>query len=126
MVGREMKRRFISITLLFIALFWLVQARSSGAAQDEPRQIVITAKKFAYEPNEITLKKGEPVEFVFKGKDASHGLRASELNLDLQVSKGGTVKAQVTPDRIGEFSGQCSIFCGMGHGGMVIKIHVVD
>ena len=33
---------------------------------------------------------------------------------------------QFTPDKAGDFVGHCSVFCGSGHGGMMLTLHVVD
>ena len=95
-------------------------------AESTPRRVEVTAKRFAFEPTEITLKKGEPVDLVLKSQDVPHGLRFRELKLDVHVSKGGTTEAHFTPDQTGTFIGHCSVFCGMGHGSMTLKLHVVD
>lgn len=94
-------------------------------AQAAPKRIEITAKKFNYTPGEITVKKGEPVVLVLKSEDVGHGLRIREFGVNLQVKKGGTAEAQFTPDKAGNFTGHCSVFCGSGHGSMTFKIHVV-
>ena len=95
-------------------------------AQAAPRRIEVTAKRFAFEPGEITLKKGQPVVLVLESKDAAHGLRFRDLNIDVKVRAGGTTEVQFTPDKTGDFVGHCSVFCGSGHGGMVLTLHVVD
>jgi cytochrome c oxidase subunit II len=95
-------------------------------AENTPRRIEVTAKRFEFAPAEITLKKGEPVDLVLKSTDVPHGLRFRELNVDLKVSKGGTSEVRFTPNRTGTFVGHCSVFCGSGHGSMALKLHVVD
>jgi len=121
-----MKRNFTSLALLVFTLVWVVQARSSGTTPNEPRQIVVTAKRFAYAPSEITLKKGEPVDLVLKSADVPHGLRITELGVDLMATKHNAAETKFTPDTTGDFTGHCSVFCGEGHGGMAITIHVTD
>lgn len=96
------------------------------AAQDNPRTIEVTAKRFAYEPNEITVKKGEPVILLVKSEDVAHGLRFRDLNLDAKVAKGGTAQLRFTPEKTGDFVGHCSVFCGSGHGAMTLTLHVVN
>ncbi|HSY35857.1 MAG TPA: cupredoxin domain-containing protein [Acidobacteriaceae bacterium] len=95
-------------------------------AQAAPRRIEVTAKRFEFAPAEITLKKGQPVVLVLEGKDTAHGLRFRELNLDVKVRAGGTTEVQFTPDKTGDFIGHCSVFCGSGHGSMMLTLHVVD
>jgi len=95
-------------------------------AEPAPRRIEVTAKRFSFEPAEITLKKGEPVVLVLKSLDVPHGLRFRELKVEVKVGKGGTAEVYFTPNRTGTFIGHCSVFCGSGHGSMTLKLHVVD
>jgi cytochrome c oxidase subunit II len=98
----------------------------SAAPQVSPRTIEVTARRFAFAPGEISLKKGQPVILVLKSSDVAHGLRFRELNLDVKVNKGGTTEMRFTPDKAGNFVGHCSVFCGSGHGAMTLTLHVVE
>jgi cytochrome c oxidase subunit II len=93
---------------------------------DAPRRIEVSVKKFAYTPSEITLKKGEPVVLVLTTTDVSHGLKFKELGLDTKFSKGKPGELAVTPDKVGDFVGHCSVFCGSGHGSMTLTLHVTE
>ena len=95
-------------------------------AQGDPRKIEITARRFAFEPAEITLIKGQPVVLTVKSTDVAHGIRFRELNVDVSVHARGTAEARFTPAKTGDFVGHCSVFCGAGHGTMALKLHVVD
>ncbi len=95
-------------------------------SQMEPHEIVVTAKRFEFDPATITLKKGEPVELVLKSQDVPHGLKFRELGVEVKASKGKTGEVEFTPERIGEFVGHCSVFCGRGHGSMSLTLHVVE
>ena len=115
--------------MLMILLGGLLMASfsvSTVGGQAAPKTINITAHRFTYDPDEITLKKGEPVVLVVKSEDVPHGLRIKELNVDLKIPAHGTAQAQFTPDKAGDFVGQCSVFCGSGHGSMKITLHVVE
>ena len=92
----------------------------------EPKRIEITARRFSYEPGEITLKKGQPVVLVLKSMDVAHGLRLRELNVDAKIPAGGTKEVQLTPQKTGNFVAHCSVFCGPGHGSMALKVNVVQ
>lgn len=96
------------------------------SAQDAPKRVEVTAKRFTYEPSEITVKKGQPVVLVIKSLDVAHGLRFRDLNLNAKVKKGGSTELRFTPDKTGDFVGHCSVFCGSGHGGMTLTLHVTD
>ena len=98
---------------------------ASDARSDTPRRIEITAKRYSFQPAEITVKKGEIVDLVLTSSDVAHGVRVRELNLDLRAGKGKTVDVNFTPEKTGTFVGHCSVFCGSGHGRMTLTIHVV-
>jgi cytochrome c oxidase subunit 2 len=117
----------LMLMILFVGIMITAVARSRALhAQSEPRRIEVAAKRFAFEPGEITLKKGQPVVLVLKSTDVAHGLRFRELNLDIKVEKGGTTELRFTPDKTGDYVGHCSVFCGSGHGAMTLTLHVVD
>jgi cytochrome c oxidase subunit II len=124
--GESMKTKFI-LLVVFVgvvaaALFSTRMVRAQAAA----RRIEVTASRFSYEPGEITLKKGQAVVLVITSKDVAHGLRFRELNLNAKIDKGGSAELSFTPDRAGDFIGHCSVFCGSGHGRMIMTLHVVD
>lgn len=118
-----------SVLLLLMSLpSWMPAryAKVNSSTSVPVRQIEVTAKRFSFEPSTITLKKGQPVVLVLKSLDVTHGLRIRELNIDIKVSKGATGEAQFTPQSTGEFVGQCSVFCGAGHGSMKLTVDVVQ
>ena len=117
-----------SLPMLVFLAFSMASGTGSQAAhaQDAPREIQVIAKRFTYAPSEITLKKGQPVVLVIKSADAAHGLRFRDLNLNAKIDKGGSAQLSFTPDKAGDFIGHCSVFCGSGHGGMTLTLHVVD
>ncbi len=121
-----MKKSFMLLALFLGVVTVSVFSASVVRAQAAPRRIEITAKRFAFDPGEITLKKGQPVVLVLKSMDTTHGLRFRELNLNVKIDKGGTAELAFTPDKTGDFVGHCSVFCGSGHGGMALTLHVVD
>jgi cytochrome c oxidase subunit 2 len=123
---KSMKKKFILMILLGGVLLGTAFSTSIFWAQAAPRTIDITAHRFTYDPDEITLKKGEPVVLVLKSEDVPHGLRIRELNVEVKVGAHGTAQVQFTPDKTGDFVGQCFVFCGSGHGSMAFKLHVVD
>lgn len=96
-----------------------------SAAAPAPRHIEITASRFSFVPADITVKVGEPVDLVLKSDDVSHGLRVRELNINIKASKGKPGEVKFTPPKAGTFVGHCSVFCGSGHGKMILTIHVV-
>lgn len=121
-----MKKKFMQLTLLAGMMATATLIAPAARTQTAPQRVVITSKRFSFEPGEITLKKGQPVVLVLKSTDVAHGLRFRDLNVNVKVSAGGTSEVQFTPDKTGDFVGQCSVFCGSGHGSMNMKLHVVE
>ena len=120
-----MHRKFKGLAIA--ALFVVVSALPLVTpAQSAAKRIEITASQFSFSPGEITLKKGQPVLLVIKSQDVAHGLRVRELNLAVKVNEHGTAQVQFTPQKAGDFVGHCYVFCGRGHGSMVLTFHVVD
>jgi cytochrome c oxidase subunit 2 len=121
-----MQRVQILLALLVGGLIILGHSAPVARAQTVPQRIEITAKRFAFAPGEITLRKGQPVVLVLKSADVAHGLRFRELNVEVKVGAGGTAEVQFTPQKTGDFVGHCFVFCGSGHGSMILTLHVVD
>jgi cytochrome c oxidase subunit II len=118
--------RKLKFLLLIAGVLTLVALARVSFAQAAPRRIEVTAKRFTFDPGEITLKKGEPVVLVLKCADVAHGIRIRELNVEVHAKPGATAEVQFTPDKTGDFTGHCSVFCGAGHGSMAFKVHVVE
>lgn len=113
------------LTAGLFAIFMLGTLASHCRAQ-EPKQIQITAKRYSYEPSEITLKKGETVVLIFTASDTTHGIEIKELGIKAELHKGKPVKLTVTPEQTGRFVGKCSHFCGRGHGSMRLTVNVTE
>ena len=104
----------------------LAVASPAARAQDEPRVIVITAKRFEFSPNQITLAKGETVKLQIKSEDVTHGLFVRPLGIDTEIVPGRVTELTVTPETAGTSRAICDHFCGAGHGGMKLTIVVED
>jgi cytochrome c oxidase subunit II len=126
LVGNDQPYRRITFTSrVMVAVLFFVFICTSTATPATPHRVEVTAKRFAFEPAEITLKRGEAVELVMKSVDVAHGVRIRELHIDLHSEKGKSAEATFTPSTTGTFVGHCSVFCGSGHGRMTLTIHVV-
>jgi cytochrome c oxidase subunit II len=111
---------------VLIGLLVLTGQHFKANAQDAPKRIQITAKRFDYTPGDITLKKGVPVVLVLTSEDVAHGLKFKDLNVVVTTKKGETNEVAFTPDKVGTFVGQCTVFCGSGHGHMKMTLHVTE
>src|SRR5579863_8206918 len=98
-----MKKSFIVLAFsICIFLFGPALAKASDT-QSAPTRIEISARRFAFAPAEITLKRGQTAVLVVKSADVAHGLRCRELNLDMKIGKDAATEASVTPDKVGTF-----------------------
>jgi len=111
-------KRFAIIALAIVAA-------SLSAAQDAPpREISITAKRFEFTPNQITLKRGEPVTLRVSALDRDHGFYQKDLKIQLDLSPEHESVVTITPETAGRFVAICDNFCGSGHGNMKMVINV--
>src|SRR5665213_2060503 len=111
----------------FLVMFAAAQLFVSVTpAEDAPKRIEVTARQFQFTPAEITLKKGEPVVLVLNSMDTTHGLEVEELGLTTEIHKGKATELAFTPDKAGTFVGHCAVFCGAGHGGMTLTLHIEE
>jgi cytochrome c oxidase subunit 2 len=93
-----------------------------GAAQT----VKLTARKYDFEPATLTVTRGQPVRIEATALDRDHGIEIKEFGVKTKLEKGKVAVIEFTPDRTGEFSFHCSVFCGLGHRGMKGKLIVVE
>ncbi len=119
--------KMLSKRILATGIILLVIGSFGAAAlADEPEVIKITAKRFEYNPKEITLKKGVPVVLEFTSLDRLHGFKCSGLGIRTDIKPGQVNKVEFTPQKTGDFEFHCDNFCGTGHGTMTGMIHVTE
>ena len=113
--GRMVRLGFVTMALL---------GRAPVALSQEPRVITIAAKKFAFSPSEVHLKKGEPVTIRISSTDVTHGMYMKALGIDAEITPGKTIEVTFTPQATGRFTAICDHFCGAGHGNMHMEFVV--
>ncbi|HTU02756.1 MAG TPA: cupredoxin domain-containing protein [Candidatus Sulfotelmatobacter sp.] len=67
------------------ALLALLVLASSGAARAEPRVVEIVARRFQFTPNDVTLKKDEPVILRLRSEDVVHSFFMKKLGIDATI-----------------------------------------
>ena len=112
--------------LIAAVLLALVGVPRRTGAQMAPKTIAITAKRFAFEPNQITLKKGEPVVLQLTTADVTHGFYLKPLKIDEVIEPGKATTVNITPQTAGTFTTICDHFCGANHGNMKMTIVVEE
>jgi cytochrome c oxidase subunit II len=77
-----------------------------------PRVVEITAKRFGFTPDQVTLKKGELVILRLHSEDVTHGFFMRKLKIDTDIEAGKTTDVTITPDMPGTYTTICDHFCG--------------
>ena len=111
---------------LLVAVVVLAFLPYRTGAQMTPKVINITAKRFAFEPAQISLKKGEPVTLQLTSGDVTHGFYLKPLHIDEIIEPGKTTEVKITPQTAGTFTTICDHFCGANHGNMKMTIVVEE
>jgi cytochrome c oxidase subunit 2 len=119
------KAKFISgIVAAAVCIMLIV---STLAIADNADQVIqITAKRFAYSPKDITVKKGQPVVLEFTSLDRLHGFSCPDLGIRTNITPGKVTELRFVPQKVGTFSFHCDNFCGSGHEGMAGTITVKE
>ncbi len=107
-----------------IAAALTLAAPFQARADEPPRVVEITAKRFEFTPKEITLKQGVPVTLRLTTEDVTHGFFMKKLGIDAVIEPGTPTEITITPQETGTFTTICDHFCGEGHGNMHMKIVV--
>jgi cytochrome c oxidase subunit II len=120
-------RKIVTVKLVaFSAAIFFIWTLAADQP-DSPRRIEITAKKFAFDPAEVTVKVGEPVVLVMHSTDVTHGLELGRLHIKAEeIKKNKKTEIKFTPQEVGHYVGLCAHFCGPGHGAMRLQIDVVQ
>ena len=84
------------------------------------KEFNIKAFKWGYDPDVITIKKGDKVKLIINNTDFEHGLRIPDLGVS------GKDIIEFTADEVGEFDWFCTSFCGSGHSDMGGKFIVEE
>jgi cytochrome c oxidase subunit 2 len=120
------KRALITGALLTSALLSGLVIYIKANALPAERVIHITAKKFKFSPDSITLKKGEPVVFEISSEDRKHGFNLRAFGIRSDVLPGKVSRVRFTPDKTGKFTFSCDVFCGEGHEEMTGTVVVTE
>ncbi len=122
------KSMIMIVTAFMMVAFAFVASGADQAGAGPPEQVIkITAKKFEYNPNVITIKKGVPVIFEFTSLDRVHGFTVPDLGgVRLTIEPGKANRITILAPKAGTYEFHCDLFCGEGHEGMTGKIIVEE
>jgi cytochrome c oxidase subunit II len=96
------------------------------SAQEGEHVVTVTAEQYHHTPQNITLKKGEPVVFEFHSLDVLHGFNCPELGIRADIFPDKISTLRFVPRNVGTFPFHCDNYCGGGHDGMTGTITVEE
>jgi cytochrome c oxidase subunit II len=113
--------------LLLCGLLIGLTAYSTHTRAEESGQVVrITASKFHFTPDHISLVQGTPVTLQLSSTDTTHGFLIRALKIDTDIKPGTVKEITVTPTTVGTFKAICDHYCGLGHSGMKLTVVVEE
>lgn len=86
-----------------------------------PRAVVVemTAKRFAFLPEQVEVTEGDEVTINVRSADGTHGIEIGKLKLKKAIPRGGeVVTLAFTAPAPGRYVVTCSEYCGRGHDDM--------
>ncbi len=114
------RRHLLIVGLMAAISIGLFAAGSIG----QVREIAITAKRFAFTPDTITVKQGEKIRLKITSEDVSHGFSILELGVNEVIEPEKETVVELTPTKKGSYRYFCSVECGNGHLAMQGKLIV--
>ena len=118
----RLKNGLASCVLLMTFAIGALAQGSAGAG--EAHEMQVTAKKYEFNPNVITVKQGERVKLIITALDRDHGFKCGAFGINQKLKKGNPTTIEFTAEKAGTFPFRCSDFCGAGHLKMKGKIVV--
>ena len=91
------------------------------AEAPRPRAVVVemTAKRFAFLPEQVEVAEGDEVTINVRSADGTHGIEIGKLKLKKVIPRGGeVVTLAFTAPSPGRYVITCSEYCGRGHDDM--------
>ena len=111
-----MNRSVISWAAIILAAIYLPAACGQDTpAAVEAHEVQVTAKRYEFSPDPITVKKGEHVKLVISAIDHDHGFKLDAFKINQKLKKGKATTIEFTADQAGTFPFKCSHVCGLGH-----------
>jgi cytochrome c oxidase subunit 2 len=106
----NVRRRLLLVAATAGAFGMLAPATATA-----PRVIQVRARRFVFEPATIHVARGEAVVFEFTSLDVPMGFNLPDFGVRSDILPGATSRLPLTPDKSGQFTFNCDIFCGSGH-----------
>jgi heme/copper-type cytochrome/quinol oxidase subunit 2 len=105
----------LSAPVLVFMLPWFLSAARAPQVQRLLVQIHMTARKYTFDPDVITVKQGDHVQLIVTATDRDHGIAIPAFGVKQYLKKGVPTTVSFIASKAGTFPFHCSVFCGFGH-----------
>jgi cytochrome c oxidase subunit 2 len=121
-----MRKTLMTILIAYAAVGVAVYTAVANSTPPKEKVVKLSAKKFQFSPAEITVKKGEPVVIEINSEDVKHGFTLPDFGVRADIKPGSVNRISFTPDKAGQFTFACDVFCGAGHEEMSGTLNVTE
>lgn len=101
------------------------EEEAASVAVDGAPEVAVTARSFAFEPSELTVTAGEPVNIALTSTDLLHDFIVEGEDFHLAADRDETVTGALTLDEPGTYTVYCSV-AGHREAGMEATLTVEE
>jgi cytochrome c oxidase subunit 2 len=114
----------IHTILVNLSLIGIIVLSFSLSKAEELKTFEVKAENYKFNPDTITVNKGDKVIIKAIAIDKDHGFGIKAFNINEPLPKGELISIEFTADKKGEFTIRCTKFCGWKHFKMKGKLIV--
>jgi cytochrome c oxidase subunit 2 len=102
------------------------QNKTNTAVNNSIDEINIISERYMFSPMLVRLKRGKTVRLVLSTYDVQHGIFQPDLKINLSAYPGKPAENIIEPDKVGEYTVTCSLYCGVDHNKMKMTFIVYE
>lgn len=110
----------------FSALSLSSQNKINTKVDSSIEEVDIKSERFMFSPMLVRLKRGRAVKLVLSTYDVQHGIFQHDLKINLSAYPGQPAETIIIPEKIGEYTVDCSLYCGVDHNKMKMTFIVYE
>ncbi|MFQ5909884.1 MAG: cupredoxin domain-containing protein [Thermoplasmata archaeon] len=117
-MGKNQKEaKLLLMYFLFLLALQLVTVTASAdhAPQHITKEIEITARNYAYDPERVIVHEGDHVRLIIRSVDVAHGFFLDGYGINEEIFPDDEVVIEFVADKVGKFAYRCSVTCGPFH-----------
>lgn len=134
-------KNILLISLIIVSIFIIInrlsvlsiikyrlsnQAFIKNKINSSIEEINIISERYMFSPMLVRLKRGKTVRLVLSTYDVQHGIFQPDLKINLSAYPGKPAETIIKPDKVGEYTVTCSLYCGVDHNKMKMTFIVYE